>query len=451
MNFNKRFLGGLVAIVLLLSSNTSIHAAPRTPLPALPSAALGLYHNRFDEVYWHGKERGETVQTEAGTLVESWSGYALQRAGGSVTPFVVPALNERGQLNVACDFGSVGFWLKPYWTSAAVKARSEPGVPARLLDLVVIGAQDAAVGWSLQASADGNSLLLVGASGERILGADIAWSAGEWHWVVLNYGTKGTALYVDEAWVAEGDVTFALPQNFSGLVLGSSLLGTETAGGEFEDFYCYRKPMTGKQPGFGYEGNKRRAALGPVSSEETAALAERREEMKALREAQLLLEPEGEGGGMMLRMMGSTIDCVTNVPLHITNTVCMWVTNQAWTVTFDVQGTNSPADIFTTTNLSGNNITNVAWVWLERGPSCATYQYTNQFASQSFYILGMMLDTDGDGLTDAYEKLVSKTSPTNPDTDGDGISDRDELLGNTDPLLSEPAIPFGFSPVICPI
>ena len=105
--------------------------------------ALGLYHNRFDEAYWFGKQRCETVQTEAGTLVESWSGYALQRADNNVSPFVVPAVGERGQLNVACDFGSVGFWFKPYWSSAVVDASNAPGSVSRLVDLVVVGTQSA--------------------------------------------------------------------------------------------------------------------------------------------------------------------------------------------------------------------------------------------------------------------------------------------------------------------
>ncbi len=42
-------------------------------------------------------------------------------------------------------------------------------------------------------------------------------------------------------------------------------------------------------------------------------------------------------------------------------------------------------------------------------------------------------DTDGDGLSDAYEALVSHTDPLKADTDGDGQSDATEIALGTDP------------------
>jgi hypothetical protein len=44
-----------------------------------------------------------------------------------------------------------------------------------------------------------------------------------------------------------------------------------------------------------------------------------------------------------------------------------------------------------------------------------------------------VLDSDGDGLTDAEEVIIG-TSPTDPDTDNDGLSDGDEVRIGTDPL-----------------
>jgi hypothetical protein len=50
-----------------------------------------------------------------------------------------------------------------------------------------------------------------------------------------------------------------------------------------------------------------------------------------------------------------------------------------------------------------------------------------------------MLDSDNDGLTDAYEKLVSKTNPLLWDTDGDGLSDGWEVAHGMNPLVDESA------------
>ena len=48
---------------------------------------------------------------------------------------------------------------------------------------------------------------------------------------------------------------------------------------------------------------------------------------------------------------------------------------------------------------------------------------------------GAILDSDGDGLTDADETSLYGTDPANPDTDGDGLKDGDEVLvDGTDPL-----------------
>lgn len=55
----------------------------------------------------------------------------------------------------------------------------------------------------------------------------------------------------------------------------------------------------------------------------------------------------------------------------------------------------------------------------------------------AFFKLGTRLDTDEDGLSDAFELLVSHTSETNADTDGDGLSDSDELTLGTNPLSSD--------------
>jgi hypothetical protein len=61
--------------------------------------------------------------------------------------------------------------------------------------------------------------------------------------------------------------------------------------------------------------------------------------------------------------------------------------------------------------------------------------------SSCFLILGSPVDQDADGLTDAYERLVSKTDPTNPNSSGDGMLDGWKVLWGMSPLINNSAQP----------
>ena len=76
-------------------------------------------------------------------------------------------------------------------------------------------------------------------------------------------------------------------------------------------------------------------------------------------------------------------------------------------------------DLFMTTNLSPNvpglNLTN--WLWLLRtDPGETNLAVPGLPQDQAFFRLAQTNDTDADGMTDAYEHLVSHTSLTNADT-----------------------------------
>jgi cell wall-associated NlpC family hydrolase len=49
----------------------------------------------------------------------------------------------------------------------------------------------------------------------------------------------------------------------------------------------------------------------------------------------------------------------------------------------------------------------------------------------------MTADSDGDGISDGYEKFRLHTDPTRADSDGDGISDGAELVNGTDPTSAD--------------
>ena len=108
------------------------------------------------------------------------------------------------------------------------------------------------------------------------------------------------------------------------------------------------------------------------------------------------------------------IPSYTNAPPpHVHEASCMLVTNIA-------------PNIFS----GGVAVTNVRW-------SCSTNR-TFGVAPAGFFQAGTRHDTDGDGLPDAFESIVSKSSRWLADSDGDGLSDYQEIhTRGTNPLLAD--------------
>jgi hypothetical protein len=198
-----------------------------------------LYHESFDEYYAPQCCAPITV-AGAGTLVASWSGYALDRSGPWVPPWVVPALDASGSTNVTCNSGAVRFWFEPYSSSATVPGGTGPGAAAHLVDLVATGDAGTVLCWSLQMSADGSALQLVGEADSgpvELLAAPLAWPAYQAHLIALDYSPVGTALFLDGQLAAQGAGTLAIPPSAGALVLGSSFAGADTADGALDEFF----------------------------------------------------------------------------------------------------------------------------------------------------------------------------------------------------------------------
>jgi hypothetical protein len=121
-------VSGLLAVVLLA---VSAAATPREPGPPFPEFSPVLLHESFDALYSRGVTNAQWVIPGYGTLVESWSGYALERVG-LVTPCVVPGLDSSGRLNLAPE-GALRLWVRPYWSSSP--GGSGPGAEACVVEM----------------------------------------------------------------------------------------------------------------------------------------------------------------------------------------------------------------------------------------------------------------------------------------------------------------------------
>jgi hypothetical protein len=105
--------------------------------------------------------------------------------------------------------------------------------------------------------------------------------------------------------------------------------------------------------------------------------------------------------------------------------------------------TNDALDVFGTTNLLSSR-----WMYLgdvSVTPSAGAVDFeipfsslTNEWAGAGFFRVATQQDSDGDGLSDTYERLVSLTNGGLADSEGDGLSDFIELFTyGTDALMRD--------------
>jgi hypothetical protein len=97
-----------------------------------------------------------------------------------------------------------------------------------------------------------------------------------------------------------------------------------------------------------------------------------------------------------------------------------WLTNliiaqdcQVTTLTLTNVTPGQAHDIFRTFEPAGGSLTDSSWFWLARGTNGQSLPFSNCPCSPVRYFVAGTNDADGDLLTDAYEELVNKTSPTN--------------------------------------
>lgn len=127
-------------------------------------------------------------------------------------------------------------------------------------------------------------------------------------------------------------------------------------------------------------------------------------------------------------------NCIDNSEVWITNLSMAQSSGQV-SLTFSIAGgsTGLAYDVFATTALA-NPPGAASWTWMGQGYSDVTYSIPHLSQGPVYLLLGTPLDSDGDGLTDAYELLVSHSDPDVTNSIDSSMSDGWAVLWNIDPF-----------------
>jgi hypothetical protein len=258
-------------------------------------------------------------------------------------------------------------------------------------------------------------------------------------------------LYFDGTNVASGPGVTVYPGSnalSNGFCIGSDISGVYQAHGLFDLVATYNYPLNSNDVWLNYQWGLPYFEMNPwniiMQSSIVSALSS---------PSTSFVVPDVISGSGNLTLVG------TATPVYGTNAYNVWITNVTASaasggtvnITFTIQGGQAGYyyDVFANSLLSfGTN--GVSWAWMGQGTNSGIYTL-NINSQDAFLILGTPLDSNSNGLTDAYEMLVSKTNPLVDDQNGAGIPDGWQVLLGLNPLINQFAQPgtrsnYGYTP-----
>jgi len=341
-----------------------------------------------------------------------------------------------GTTNLSLTSGTIMFWFAPSDWASTNQGGTGPGEYGRLLE---IGSHtlDSSYGlWSIYVDDAGANIYFSTQTNDfssnltTYVSAPIAWTPDYFHNVTLTYSPSNTALYLDGVLATNGPpiTVFPGPEALAnGFYVGSDSNGIYQANGLFNNLVTYDVPldavtiqqMFSQAYDFYIMSPWNQAMWKLISAASSPEISSSSTTPNVI---------TGQGN---LQSLGAAAICVNGADAYQ-----VWITNFTTSVTgagmvsasFAIQGGQDGYfyDVFAGTSLTGNGY----WSWQGQGQHGNMYALTNLPSGPVFIKLGTPLDSDGDGLTDAYELWISHTDPQNAYSNPDGLLDGwDILLG----------------------
>lgn len=359
----------------------------------------------------------------------NWTTLVLDRTNAAWLHYQITEAD--GTNHLTFDRGTVMMWFAPSW-SGTNKGGEGPGQWGRLIEVGGYTTNASFGWWSIFTDPAGVNLYFCAQTNgaeTTYLTAPIEWTTNRWHLIGLTYSATNSSLYLDGVLVTNGPGVSIWPGGdalTNGLFFGSDGTGTAQARGMIDDVSTYAVPLDGGTMASAFNVESFVYFMNPANF---ANLMDSAGFVPSF--GPVFNAVTGTG---YLTDLGSAASCASNSLVWITNVVASFGVNGTMTVDFEIAGgvDGFQYDVFASSILLAASSTN-RWAWMGQGPHCRRYRLTNLPSTAAFLVLGTLQDSDGDGLTDAYEELVAKTDPNNADSDGDGVLDGWEVVFHLDP------------------
>jgi len=379
-----------------------------------------------DHVNWTSDNGYYPVSFTNLNFAQLGNGQSLEVGTNSPTWLQYNVYENDGTTNLTVNQGTVMFWFAPNWSSTNLGGAG-PGEWGRLFETGAYTTNSSYGWWSVYVDAGGNNLYFsaqtndLSSSITTYFSCPILWTTNYFHFLTVTYSPTNTSFYMDGVLATNGAPLTVYPglnALTNGFYVGSDNTGIVQANGLFNSVATYNVPMDA--------GTVQQI----FNSEYTAyVISPWNQSMSIISSAKT--SPSYYTPTFDVITGVGNLQWVGNASLHnygananqvwITNTVATAGTNGSMNVTFTIEGGQDGYyyDIFATAALR-SPITNAVWAWLGQGQHFNIYT-VNISSGSAFLILGTPRDTDLDGLTDAYELLVSHTDPNTDESDAYGV------------------------------
>ncbi len=344
-----------------------------------------------------------------------------------------------GTTNLTVDSGTVTFWFAPGSWASTNAGGTGPGEYGRLLEAGSYTPDSSYGLWSIYVDSGGNNLYFSAQTNDlssnltTYVSFPISWTTNVFHFVALTYCATNTTLYLDGVLATNGPGVTVYPGPdvlTNGFCIGSDTNGIYQAHGLFDLVATYSYPLDSNDVLLNYQWQLPYYEINPYNIAMELSLVSAPSSQTTFTPISDVIT--GPGNLLFVTNAANCVDGTNADNIWITNVVATMVgsgTNATMNLTFTIEGGSNgiPYDVFANSVLSfGTN--GIPWAWEGQGYQCNTYMLTNLPNTACFLILGTPQDSDGDGLTDAYELLVSKSNPNVYSTDGTGMADGWEIL-----------------------